>query len=101
MVKGRPKVVIDNVAKLQLNEAYKYIRKDSLQNADKVRAKILESIKALVEHPHKNPVDKYRSDNDGSYRAFEIYKYRISYYVSPEQIRVVRIRHTKMTPLQY
>lgn len=40
MVKARVKIVIDNVAKKQLKEAYKYIRKDSPQNAEKVKAKI-------------------------------------------------------------
>ena len=101
MVKSRPKVVIDNNAKRQLKEAYKYIKKESLQNADKVKAKIIASINALAENPEKNPADKYRLNNDGSHRAYEIYKYRIGYHVSPKQITVTRIRHTKMTPLEY
>jgi plasmid stabilization system protein ParE len=98
MVKNKPKIVIDNLAKIQLKEAYNYIRLDSPKSAEKVKAKILTSIKDLAEHPEKYPKDKYRLDNDGSFRAFEIYKYRISYHASQEQITVIMIRHTKMEP---
>ena len=98
MVKIKPKVVIDNLAKAQLREAYTYIKLDSPKSAEKVKAKILASIMVLTDHPEKHPRDKYRLNNDGSYRAFEIYKYRVSYHVSQEQITVIMIRHTKMEP---
>jgi plasmid stabilization system protein ParE len=98
MVKIRPKVIIDNLAKAQLKEAYAYIKLDSPKNAEKVKAKILASIMELTDHPEKHPKDKYRLNNDGSYRAFEIYKYRVSYHISQEQITVIMIRHTKMEP---
>jgi len=52
----------------------------------------------LTDHPEKHPRDKYHLNNDGSYRAFEIYKYRISYHVSQEKIIVIMLRHTKMEP---
>lgn len=98
MVKSKLKIVIDNLAKAQLKEAYTYIKLDSPKNAEKVKAKILASIKELAAYPEKYPKDKYRLSNDGYYRAFEIYKYRISYHVSPEQITVIMIRHSKMEP---
>ena len=92
---------IDNEAKESLKEVYNFIKKDSLQNAENVRNKILASIKDLLNNPEKYPPDKYRFNNDPSYRAYEIYKYRISYHVSPQEIRVIRIRHTKMNPQEY
>lgn len=101
MVRGKPKIVIDNLAKAQLKEAYNYIKLDSPTNAEKVKAKILDAIRALADHPEKCPKDKYRLINDGAYRAFEIYKYRVSYHVSSEQITVIMIRHTKMEPKSY
>lgn len=73
----------------------------SLQNAEKVKAKILTSIKELAMNPERHPLDKYRLNNNGSYRAYEIYKYRITYQVSAEVIHILRIRHTKMNPLKY
>lgn len=51
MVRSGPIVVIDNNAKLQLREVYEFIKKDSLQNAEKVTHKILLSIKALLKNP--------------------------------------------------
>lgn len=99
MVKEVRKIVIDNSAKNSLKEIYTYIRKDSLQNADIVKEKILSSIKELVTNPERYNLDKYRIDNDGTFRAFEIYKYRISYHLSPTQIRIIRIRHTKRNPV--
>ena len=48
MVSKKLNVVIDNEAKRYLQEAYRYIKKDSLQNAEKVKAKILASIKELI-----------------------------------------------------
>ena len=95
------KVVIDNEAKNALRQAYEYIKKDSLQNAEKVRKKILSSIKGLIKNPEHHAADKYRLDKDDSYRAYEVYKYRITYHVDTSEIRVIRIRHTRMNPLEY
>lgn len=101
MVRGKQKVVIDTKAKQELRNLYDYIKKDSLQNAENVKSKILTSLKELIKNPQLYPPDKYRIKNNGSYRAYEIYKYRITYYVTDEQITVIRIRHTKMNPLKY
>jgi addiction module RelE/StbE family toxin len=102
MVDKKPWVIIDNEAKKALHEAFIYIRKDSLQNAEKVKNKILATIKELPENPKKHNPDKYRIKNDNnSFRAYEIYKYRVTYHVSTEEIRVIRIRHTKMNPIEY
>ena len=98
----RYRILIDDEAKKSLHEAYLYIKKDSLQNAEKVKSKILATIRELAKNPfHHNP-DKFRLKNeDGSYRAYEVYKYRITYHVADEEIGVIRIRHTKMNPLEY
>ncbi len=101
MVKGNRRVIIENAAKEALRQAYNYIINDSLQNAEKVKDKILTSIKEVARHPEKHPADKYKLNNDGIFRAYELYKYRITYHVSEEQITVVRVRHTKMNPLEY
>lgn len=95
------KVVIDNEAKNALRQAYEYIKKDSLQNAEKFQKKILSSIKALIKNPERHAPDKYRLDKDDSYRAYEVYRYRITYHVNTSGIRVIRIRHTRMNPLEY
>ena len=101
MVKGELEVLIDNEAKLQLRELYIYIQKDSIKYAKEVSKGILSSIKELIKNPEKHTIDKYRLNNDGSYRAYELYRYRITYHVSQNQVTVIRIRHTKMNPLEY
>ena len=101
MVNKKLKVVIDDEAKKSLREAIQYIKKDSVQNAEKVKSNILDSIKELITNPIRHNPDKYRLNNDGSYRAYEIYSYRITYHVPADEIRVIRIRHTKMNPLEY
>ncbi len=94
-------VIIDVEARNAIKQAYVYIRKSSLQNAEKVKAEILSCIKQLAVNPHRHPPDKYRVNNDLSYRAFEIHKFRITYYVGVNEIRVIRIRHTQMHPFFY
>ena len=101
MVKKKPKIVIPTLPKSQLKEAYEFIKFDSPKNAEKVRSKILSAIKELADHPERYSPDKYRMNNDGSFRAFEIYKYRISYHVSPDQVTIVRVLHTKREPKTY
>ncbi|RPE09137.1 type II toxin-antitoxin system RelE/ParE family toxin [Chitinophaga lutea] len=101
MVKGPVKVIIADKAKRALKDAYEHIKKDSVKSAEKVRDKLLASIKALAINPHFYPPDKYRQQNDGSYRAYELLKYRITYHVSEDQVTVIRVRHTKMDPLVY
>ena len=94
-------VIINDKAKAQLNKLYKYILKDSYQNAEMVRTKIVESILALSVKWEHYPPDKYRKIKNENYRAYEILKYRITYHFIDNKILVTRIRHTKMSPLLY
>lgn len=94
-------VIWSKAAKTQLQKAYNYIVKDSLQNAQIVRDKIIELTIDLPKNPEKYPQDKFKKNNDGSYRAFEVYHYRISYHIVKDHIRIVRLRHTSMSPLSY
>jgi plasmid stabilization system protein ParE len=85
----------------QLDEAIEYIGLDSPANAEKVKKEILLKIDALPKHPEHYGPDKYKTKNDGSFRSFEIHHYRISYRYKLTEIRIIRIRHTKMNPLRY
>ena len=84
-----------------LDEAIKYIQFSSPANAEKVKREILLAIDGLMEYPQKYNPDKYKTKNDGSFRAFEMYHYRISYRYKGSEIRIIRIRHTKMNPFAY
>ncbi len=88
-------------AKAALKNAFSYIAKDSRQNAEKVFSDILYHAEKLAEYPEFYPPDKYKKDNNGSWRAFEIHRFRVSYRIRENQIRIIRLRHTSMSPLQY
>ena len=95
------KVVWRKLALKQLNSVYNHIKKESLQSAKKVRKEIFDTAENLKHHPEIYPLDKYRKNNNGSIRSFEVYSYRIAYQVTKSEIRILRVRHTRREPLEY
>ena len=85
----------------QLIRAVEYIEKDSVQNAEMVKNDLLTEISKLTAHPERYNTDKYHLNNDGSFRAFELHRYRVSYRYIKNEIRIIRIRHTKRNPKKY
>lgn len=94
-------VVWSNSAKAALKKVYEYIALDSLQNAQMVRDELIDLTIHLSNHPEKHPADLYKTNNDGSWRAFEKHHYRVSYRITEKQIRIIRVRHTSKNPLKY
>jgi len=95
------KVVWSAQARKQLKELYEYILKDSVVNAEKVADDIVASTYKAARHPEIQPLDKYKKKNNGSYRAYELHRYRITYKVAAKGINIVRIRHTSRQPKMY
>jgi len=95
------KIVWDKDAVLQMEEVYKYLKERSLQSANKVRKSIKEKVQGLSNHPEIYPLDRFMKDNDGSFRAFEKYSYRVTYKVKEKEIIIARVRHTSRKPLEY
>ena len=62
-------------AKAELHKVYLYILMDSLQNAEMVRDDIIDATINLAKHPKKYPLDKFKTDNDGTWRGFEMHHY--------------------------
>lgn len=96
-------VIWDKPALEKLQEEYEYIKEDSLQNAEKVKAEILSKAASLNQNPYKYPKDKFKKNDNLFFRAFEIYHYRISYYIDEKtkEIIVLRVRSTHQKPLKY
>lgn len=101
MVKRQRSIKWDTQALIYFRESIRYIQKDSLQNATRIKQEILEKIRDLSIHPNLHPPDKYKFHNSGNFRAFELYKFRIAYLVSDTEIIIVRIRHTSQEPQEY
>lgn len=94
-------VIWPKIVQNQLAKTYQYILKDSVQNAEKVKSDILASTHKLETNPEMYPLDKYRRNNDGSFRAYELHHYRIAYRITETQIIIVRVRHSKRIPKVY
>jgi plasmid stabilization system protein ParE len=69
--------------------------------AEEVERDILSRIRNLPQNPLAHPLDKYRKNNDGTYRAFEVDQYRISYRNQKDAIRIIRVRHTRRRIRKY
>jgi len=85
----------------KFEKAIKYIKEDSSLNAENVRIEINSEIDSIAIYPQKYPVDKYKKKNDGNYRAFEIYHYRIAYKITNAKIIILRFRSTHQEPKSY
>src|SRR5690606_37198194 len=94
-------VIWTETTKKQLQEIYLYIAEESIVQADRVFNKLVKSTAGLPKHPKKHPLDKYKTDNDGYYRAYELFHYRVSYRTTDTAIYIVRIRSTHKNPEEY
>jgi plasmid stabilization system protein ParE len=86
----------------QLMDAVRFLEENNFHSyAEQLEKNILSRIRNLPQHPAIYPLDKYRKRNDGTYHAFEIDEYRISYRAKKNEIRIVRIRHTSRRVRKY
>ena len=90
--------------KLAINQfqgMIEYIAQDSPSNAEKIAHEVLNQIERLTTHPDIHTPDKYKTNNDGNYRAFELHRFRVAYYASKKEVRILRVRHTSQEPKLY
>jgi plasmid stabilization system protein ParE len=85
----------------QFSQTLDHIRKDSIQNAEKVHDKIIKKLMAVAINPKACPPDKYKTFNDGTFRSFVLFYYRVSFRIIDNGIQVLRIRHEKMKTKYY
>jgi plasmid stabilization system protein ParE len=101
MVKQLLAITWDEDARLHFKAAIKFIKKESPTGAKKVRLEILNAIDSLPYNPFIFEEDRFKLNNDGNYRVFTVYHYRITYKVNKNSILILRIRHTSQGPLEY
>lgn len=95
------KITWSKSALKQLEAAIIILPKTPFKNAGKVRKEILKKIEKPAQYPEIYSPDKYKINNDGSYRAFELHRYRIAYRVKEKEIFIFRVKHTRRKPKQY
>lgn len=74
---------------------------DNLTYANEVKKTILKTVRGLLDNPFIFEQDRFKFDNDGSFRAFVAFHYRVAYKITENQIRILRIRHTSREPIEY
>jgi len=80
----------------QFRAAVLFIKMESYQGAEKFRLGILGQIDKATKHPENYGPDKQKRMNDGSYRYFTKYSYRVSYRVMPNGITYgTKANHSK------
>jgi plasmid stabilization system protein ParE len=94
-------VVWTNLSGRQMKQLFDYISRDSVTNASKVVRDIAEAVNKTINNPEVYSPDKYKIDNDGSYRPFE--NITIEYHTGSQKnvIRVLRVRPTSLKPRPY
>jgi plasmid stabilization system protein ParE len=86
----------------QLDKALDFIIENRFVSyAAELEEGILLRVENLIDNHKIYPMDKYKKDNDGTYHAFEINEYRVSYRVKDSIIKIIRIRHTSRKPQKY
>ena len=88
-------------SKQNMHQTYNFICKDSPKNALKVVDDIAKAVYKARSNPEYYNPDKYKSNNDGTYRAFEKHHYRIVYRFANKVIRVLKVTYTQMNPKEY
>ncbi len=92
------RIVWTKRSQLHMKQAFEHISKDSPKNALKVLEDIIAATSKAIPNPEVYAIDKYKHNNDGSFRAFEKHHYRVAYRFSKNIIRVLWVRHTSREP---
>lgn len=89
----------NKIAVKQLLEIIQYLEDNELiEYAEKIEIRILSKIKSLPNHLNTFQADRLKKNNDGSFFAFEIDRYRISFRKTDKEIRILRVRHSSRRP---
>lgn len=93
-------IIWSKTAQNQLEKIYFYLFKETKSKSipNKVIDAIYNSITILNTNWEIYELDEMKISNNGNYRAYEIYSYRITYKITPKEIHILRIRHTSRDP---
>jgi len=99
VVKRHYKVIWNKQARTSLRKIYNYIKKrESEQQAAKVRDEIRELAKSLGFMPHKYARDPLTEKETGDIRYKVIWSYKLVYEVNEEAVAILDVVHTSRNP---
>ncbi len=100
--KKRLKVVWHINAQNHLKELIEHLsERYSLKFIELIKGEIERNTKLISLRPRIFPLDILKSNNDGSYRYFNVPAIRIAYKIEPKRIIILRVRHQSQEPLAY
>ncbi len=90
-------------AKNSFFKSVEYIALSSLQGAGSVIAAVSKALDKAVANPEIYSPDKWKANNSGLYRAFEVKNFRLVYKILSynKVIKVIKFRHVKQYPNTY
>ncbi|MEW6621800.1 MAG: type II toxin-antitoxin system RelE/ParE family toxin [Bacillota bacterium] len=98
----RKRIVLSEAAYYDIDSMFAYISQDSKQAAEKLRVRIYEGIKKLVDFPEIGAVIP-EEDAPGAqrgYRRIVITSYMVFYRILEDRIVIARVLHTRQNWLQ-
>lgn len=99
MVKRHYQVIWDDEAKVSLRKIYNYIKKrESVDQAIKVRETIKDLAKGLGFMPHKFSKDPFLEGEPGDNRFKAVWSYKIVYEVTEKDVIILDVFHTSRDP---
>lgn len=94
-------IIWDKKAWRDFIKILEYIMEDSPENAIRVSNRVSKVINAIPEHPKMFKQDELKSRNDGSFRVLIQDRIRVSYRITPDTIRIERVKHSSQEPFEY
>ncbi len=92
-------IIWDDLALNQLQDYLEYVYKQNPTAPRIIRDRILNKLKVLQTNPLICEDDRLKDNNDGTYKSFTVYSYRITYRIMENSI--IRVRHSSKEPLGY
>ena len=98
MVKKELPVLWSDEAKDSLKYIFNYVKRNSPDNAQKVKQTILKIAATLNFYPEKFPRDPFLLDSKRNFRFFPKWSYKIVYEVTDKAVIIIDVFHAKQHP---
>ena len=92
------KVIWSLRALKQFKVIYDYIKNESPQGAETVRNAIIDTTDKLPINPLIFEADRFKLNNDKSYRAFTEFNIRVTYRINLKSVSIIKVIHTSQKP---